>query len=78
MKLTAQALAKYRWPDKPDHIIFDDDIAGFGLRTRKGKRSWVFQYAFGSGAAKTHISQGRIGYRICDLKAWLDARREQV
>jgi integrase len=52
MKLTAQALAKYRWPDKPDHIIFDDDIAGFGLRTRKGKRSWVFQYAFGSGAAK--------------------------
>jgi integrase len=52
MKLTAQALAKFRWPDKPDHIVFDDDIAGFGLRSREGRRSWVFQYAIGVGAAK--------------------------
>src|SRR5262249_9332231 len=44
MKLTAQTLAKYKWPDKPDHIVFDDDIAGFGLRSRNGRRSWIFQY----------------------------------
>jgi integrase len=52
MKLTAQALAKFRWPDKPDYIVFDDDIAGFGLRSRNGRRSWIFQYAIGAGAGK--------------------------
>jgi integrase len=57
MKLTAQALAKHKWPAKSDCIIFDDDIAGFGLRKREGRQSWVFQYAFGSGV-------GRITRRI--------------
>ena len=57
MKLTAQALAKYRWPDKPDHIAFDEGISGFGLRKRDGRHSWLFQYAIGTGA-------GRITRRI--------------
>jgi integrase len=57
MRLTAQALANHRPPDKSDYIVFDDDIAGFGLRFREGRRSWVFQYAIGSGA-------GRITRRI--------------
>jgi hypothetical protein len=52
MKLTAQVLAKFQWPDKPDHIVFDDDIAGFGLRRREGRQSWVFQYAIGAGGAR--------------------------
>jgi integrase len=52
MKLTAQALAKFKWPDKPDHIVFDDGIAGFGLRKRDGRHSWLFQYAIGSGAER--------------------------
>jgi hypothetical protein len=50
MKLTAKALAAYRAPDKSDYIVFDDDIAGFGLRYRDGRRSWIFQYAIGAGA----------------------------
>jgi len=49
MRLTAKELASYKWPQRDDHIIFDDDIAGFGLRSRGGRRSWVFQYAIGSG-----------------------------
>jgi integrase len=52
MRLTAQALAKYKPPGKADHIVFDDDIAGFGLRFREGRRSWIFQYAIGSGAGR--------------------------
>jgi integrase len=33
-------------PGKTDHIEFDDDISGFGLRIRaSGKRYWIFQYA---------------------------------
>jgi len=45
MKLTAQELAKHKWPDKSDCIVFDDQIPGFGLRKRDGQQSWVFQYA---------------------------------
>jgi integrase len=52
MKLTAQGLAKHRWPDQADCIVFDDDIAGFGLRRREGRQSWIFQYAIGTGAAR--------------------------
>ena len=52
MKLTAQALAKYQWPSKPDHIVFDDGIAGFGLRKRDGRQSWLFQYAIGTGTER--------------------------
>jgi integrase len=50
MKLTAKALASHKAPNKTDHIVFDDEIAGFGLRFRDGRQSWVFQYAIGAGA----------------------------
>jgi predicted DNA-binding transcriptional regulator AlpA len=33
------------------------------------------EYA-GDGPPKTRLSTGRIGYRVSDLKAWLDRRRE--
>jgi integrase len=50
MRLTAQEIARYRPPhDKADHIVFDEDLSGFGLRYRAGKRVWIYQYAFGSG-----------------------------
>ena len=50
MKLTAQEIARYRPPqDKSDHIVFDEDLSGFGLRWRGGRRTWIFQYAFGTG-----------------------------
>jgi integrase len=49
MKLTVQGLAKHKWPNKADCIIFDDEIAGFGLRKRDGQQSWIFQYAIGTG-----------------------------
>jgi integrase len=57
MKLTAREIATYKWPPKGDRIIFDEAIAGFGLRSREGRKSWVFQYAIGSGV-------GRITRRI--------------
>jgi len=47
MRLTVKEIAAYRWPDRADTIVFDDDIAGFGLRSREGRMSWVFQYAIG-------------------------------
>jgi hypothetical protein len=55
MKLTREAVARYRPPQgKADHIIFDEDLSGFGLRYRDGKRTWIYQYAFGSGEERVN------------------------
>jgi integrase len=55
MKLTSQAIAKYQPPKgKADHIVFDENLSGFGLRYRAGRRTWVYQYAFGSGDARVN------------------------
>jgi integrase len=55
MKLTTQEIARYQPPEgKNDHIVFDSELSGFGLRYRSGKRTWVFQYAFGSGKKRTN------------------------
>jgi integrase len=51
VKLTVNATADLKLPaGKRDHIEFDTDIAGFGIRLRDGggKRAWVFQYKTGS------------------------------
>jgi integrase len=57
MKLNAKEIAAYAPPEGKDHIVFDQDLAGFGLRYRNGRRSWVYQYAHGSGASRVN---GRI------------------
>src|SRR5262249_5367770 len=49
MKLTSKTIARFSPPPgKLDHIEFDDDLPGFGLRIRNGKTSFVYQYAFGT------------------------------
>jgi integrase len=50
MKLTARNSAALKLPaSKSDHIAFDDDVPGFGLRIREtGSRTWIFQYKLGS------------------------------
>jgi integrase len=49
MKLTAAAAKTLALPEgKTDHIYFDDELPGFGLRLRaSGTRKWVVQYDFG-------------------------------
>jgi integrase len=49
MKLTLKSVATIRLPlGKTDHVYFDDDIAGFGLRMREGgSRTWVYRYRVG-------------------------------
>jgi integrase len=50
MRLTVKTTAGLKLPKgKADHIEFDSDIPGFGLRLRDGgKRVWVFQYKNGN------------------------------
>jgi integrase len=48
MKFTDRSIATYQLPEgRTDVIVFDEDFAGFGLRCREGKKSWVFQYSIG-------------------------------
>jgi integrase len=49
MKLTSKRIPGLKLPaGKTDHLFWDDEIPGFGLRVRAGgSRSWVFQYALG-------------------------------
>ena len=49
MKLTAKAVAGLTLPlGKTELIMFDDSLAGFGLRLRAGgKRTWIVQYRVG-------------------------------
>jgi predicted DNA-binding transcriptional regulator AlpA len=41
-------------------------------------RTWDRLEERGEGPPKTRISKGRIGYRVCDIREWLDRRRERA
>lgn|SRR6266516_4661813 len=49
MKFTTRSIAALTLPaGKADHLAFDDDVPGLGIRLREGgSRVWVFQYRVG-------------------------------
>lgn len=66
MKLSVKNSEGLKLPaKKTEHIFWDDDIAGFGLRLREGgSRNWIFQYRLGGkqrrisfGSASTLTAQ---------------------
>ncbi len=44
--------------------------------TSLSTRTWERMEARGETPPKTYISENRIGYRVVDLKNWLDKRRD--
>jgi len=60
MKLNATSLRSLTLPrGKKDHIAWDDDIPGFGVRLREGgSAGFVFQYQI--GAKQRRMSLGAI------------------
>jgi integrase len=66
MKLDKKAVAKLEMPEgKSDHIVFDDDLPGFGVRLRAGgKRTWIVQYR--QGNKQRRITLGRVAGLDCD------------
>jgi integrase len=50
MRLTRQNVTRLAVPPgKPEIIVFDEALAGFGVRVRRGgKRTWIAQYRIGS------------------------------
>jgi integrase len=57
MKLTVGRVSGLRLPPgKKDHIAFDDDVPGFGIRLREGgSRSFVFQYKVGDRQRRMNL-----------------------
>ena len=49
MRLSVKEIDSLALPaGKSDHIEWDDELGGFGLRLREGgSRHWVFQYKLG-------------------------------
>jgi Arm DNA-binding domain len=49
MRLTVKSADGLKLPKgKTDHIEFDDDVVGFGMRIREGgSRTWIYQYRIG-------------------------------
>jgi hypothetical protein len=50
MKFTEKNIAKLSLPaGKLDHVVWDDDVVGLGIRLRDGgSRRWVYRYRVGS------------------------------
>jgi len=59
MKFTAKSTEGLKLPPgKTDLVVFDDALAGFGLRLRAGgSRSWVFQYQIGDRQRRMAIGK---------------------
>ena len=55
MRLTKANVAKLSLPEgKSELLVFDEALAGFGIRLRYGgKRTWIAQYRLGSKQRRT-------------------------
>lgn len=71
MRLTNQSAAALKVPEgKAYVIVFDDDLAGFGMRANAGgSRVWVVQYRNATGQTKRE-TLGKVG-----VLSATDARR---
>jgi predicted DNA-binding transcriptional regulator AlpA len=59
-------------PDLIRVLDTGETIDALGL----SRRTWERLVALGDIPVKTRLSEGRIGYRVCDIREWLDRRRE--
>ena len=59
-------------PDLVRVLSEPEAVEALGL----SRRTWDRLKALGDVPAKTRLSEGRIGYRVSDIAAWLDARRD--
>jgi integrase len=77
VKLTKDNVGRLKLPaGKTDHIEFDDDVPGFGVRIRAGgKRTWIFQYRV--GAKQRRLKLGVVGALDAD-KARATAKKKHA
>jgi integrase len=66
MKLTKRSIDDLRPPQSGDLYVWDDEVAGFGLRVkRSGVRSFMVQYRNASGVSR-RITLGKFGVLTAD------------
>ena len=66
MKLTKRSIDDLKPPPSGDLYVWDDDVAGFGLRVkRSGVRSFMVQYRNASGVSR-RITLGKFGVLTAD------------
>jgi integrase len=73
MKLSKATIAKLKLPPgKIDHVVFDAELKGFGVRLRAGgKRTWIAQYRV--GAKQRRVTLGTVN--IPEGSGTLDAEQ---
>src|SRR5215471_20755917 len=82
MKLTDGNLAKAIREAKDDskskseYIAWDDELRGFGVRVRNGKRTWIFQYKIGERQHRIRLGGGELDRNRARLIA--DTQRSKV
>jgi integrase len=79
MKLTQDAIAKVKRDaaGKSDHIAWDDDTHGFGLRVRGDSLVWVFQYKIGDQHRRMKL--GTVAEKTCaQARKLAEAQRGRV
>src|SRR5215472_4329364 len=61
MKLLQKTVPSLTLPaGKSEHIFFDDDLPGFGLRIRTGgSRNWIFQYKLGAKQRRVTLGSAK-------------------
>jgi integrase len=60
MKFTKSTLVTLAKPtDKTDHIEWDDDLPGFGVRLRGGAKRWIVQYRVGGQQRRESLGDVR-------------------
>jgi hypothetical protein len=60
MRLTAAAVTALTLPvGKTDYIAWDDDLPGFGVRLRDGRKSYVCQYRIGTQQRRESLGDVR-------------------
>ena len=58
MKLTKAAITALT-TEKPDQVFWDDELPGFGVRIRAGKKSWLVQYRIGQQQRRNSLGDIR-------------------
>jgi integrase len=61
MKFTSKTIDRAELPEgKTDHLEWDDELPGFGLRLRAGgSRNWIFQYALGDKQRRVTLGSAK-------------------
>src|ERR1700729_1123867 len=76
MKFTVKTTAALQLPPgKTDHIVWDDDFPGFGLRVRDGgSQNWVFQYALGEKQRRMSLGSAKVVPLVRETASELHAK----